>query len=256
MPRAPCAPMACPLPTSQASSDALEQWWLRERTPGRRGRRRRSRAAGRSSFPTRWRSEIEPRLSPAALVRCRTRPLPLRTPCARHPRPARQPRLCDRGSGVCGSAGSDRSRGRLCRCGARGQREDAAAARASAALEEEDPRIPIDRVVRAKEYIRAGDIYQANLARPWRVTLAQDVTRSAALRHVACGESRAVRGPGSVGWGVHRQLVARATRAHLRRPAHRHPPDRRHAAPQPQAGRRHGRDDRARRASRRSAPST
>jgi anthranilate synthase component I len=34
---------------------------------------------------------------------------------------------------------------------------------------EEDPQFYIQRVLRAKEYIRAGDIYQANLSRPWRV---------------------------------------------------------------------------------------
>ncbi len=34
---------------------------------------------------------------------------------------------------------------------------------------EEDPQLYIRRVLRAKEYIRAGDIYQANLSRPWRV---------------------------------------------------------------------------------------
>ena len=34
---------------------------------------------------------------------------------------------------------------------------------------EEDPRHYIQRVLRAQEYIRAGDIYQANLSRPWRV---------------------------------------------------------------------------------------
>jgi len=34
---------------------------------------------------------------------------------------------------------------------------------------EEDPQFYIRRVLRAKEYIRAGDIYQANLSRPWRV---------------------------------------------------------------------------------------
>ncbi|MGC1458711.1 MAG: aminodeoxychorismate synthase component I [Steroidobacteraceae bacterium] len=34
---------------------------------------------------------------------------------------------------------------------------------------EEDPALYIERVLRAKEYIRAGDIYQANLSRPWRV---------------------------------------------------------------------------------------
>ncbi len=34
---------------------------------------------------------------------------------------------------------------------------------------EEDPALYLERVRRAKEYIRAGDIYQANLSRPWRV---------------------------------------------------------------------------------------
>jgi anthranilate synthase component 1 len=34
---------------------------------------------------------------------------------------------------------------------------------------EEDPALYIARVLRAKEYIRAGDIYQANLSRPWRI---------------------------------------------------------------------------------------
>jgi anthranilate synthase component 1 len=36
-------------------------------------------------------------------------------------------------------------------------------------VSEEDPALYIARVLRAKEYIRAGDIYQANLSRPWRV---------------------------------------------------------------------------------------
>ncbi len=34
---------------------------------------------------------------------------------------------------------------------------------------EEDPALYLERVRRAQEYIRAGDIYQANLSRPWRV---------------------------------------------------------------------------------------
>jgi anthranilate synthase component 1 len=34
---------------------------------------------------------------------------------------------------------------------------------------EEDPALYIARVLRAQEYIRAGDIYQANLSRPWHV---------------------------------------------------------------------------------------
>ncbi len=41
-------------------------------------------------------------------------------------------------------------------------------------VREEDPQAYLERVRRAKEYIRAGDIYQANLSRPWEVT-----TRSA-----------------------------------------------------------------------------
>jgi anthranilate synthase component I len=37
------------------------------------------------------------------------------------------------------------------------------------AVEEEDPAAYLARVARAKEYVRAGDIYQANLSRPWQV---------------------------------------------------------------------------------------
>lgn len=39
---------------------------------------------------------------------------------------------------------------------------------------EEDPALYIQRVLRAKEYIRAGDIYQVNLSRPWHVQPAAD----------------------------------------------------------------------------------
>jgi anthranilate synthase component 1 len=38
-------------------------------------------------------------------------------------------------------------------------------------VREEDPRAYLSRVHRAKEYIRAGDIYQANLSRPWEVSI-------------------------------------------------------------------------------------
>jgi anthranilate synthase component I len=41
--------------------------------------------------------------------------------------------------------------------------------RAAYEVTEEDPARYLERVLRAKEYIRAGDIYQANLSRPWRV---------------------------------------------------------------------------------------
>ena len=39
---------------------------------------------------------------------------------------------------------------------------------------EEDPSAYLGRVIRAKEYVRAGDIYQANLSRPWSVELARE----------------------------------------------------------------------------------
>jgi anthranilate synthase component 1 len=54
-----------------------------------------------------------------------------------------------------------------------------------ASLEEEPPALFLERVRAAKEYIAAGDIYQANLSRPWRLKLrdARDASRVyAALR--------------------------------------------------------------------------
>jgi anthranilate synthase component 1 len=39
-------------------------------------------------------------------------------------------------------------------------------------VQEEDPSAHLNRVLRAKEYVRAGDIYQANLSRPWRIDFA------------------------------------------------------------------------------------
>ena len=42
---------------------------------------------------------------------------------------------------------------------------------AVARIMEEDPAAYLERVRRGKEYIRAGDIYQTNLSRPWRVEL-------------------------------------------------------------------------------------
>jgi anthranilate synthase component I len=47
--------------------------------------------------------------------------------------------------------------------------------RARIAPTEETPDAFIERVRRAQEYIRAGDIYQANLSRPWRATLPPDL---------------------------------------------------------------------------------
>ncbi|HVW69059.1 MAG TPA: aminodeoxychorismate synthase component I [Steroidobacteraceae bacterium] len=43
-----------------------------------------------------------------------------------------------------------------------------------ASIEEEDPDAYLERVRRGKEYVRAGDIYQTNLSRPWQVELEHD----------------------------------------------------------------------------------
>jgi anthranilate synthase component I len=53
------------------------------------------------------------------------------------------------------------------------------------AVREEDPVRYLTRVRRAKEYIRAGDIYQANLSRPWEVNLA-GAANAAALYEQLC----------------------------------------------------------------------
>ena len=42
-----------------------------------------------------------------------------------------------------------------------------------AAIHEEEPEAYLDRVRRGKEYVRAGDIYQTNLSRRWRVDFAE-----------------------------------------------------------------------------------
>jgi anthranilate synthase component I len=47
-------------------------------------------------------------------------------------------------------------------------------------VSEEDPAQYLSRVVRAKEYVRAGDVYQANLSRPWDVRIGSAGGSSAA----------------------------------------------------------------------------
>jgi anthranilate synthase component I len=52
-----------------------------------------------------------------------------------------------------------------------GESAPAAAELRIEAVHEEDPAAYLSRVHRAKEYVRAGDIYQANLSRPWDVAI-------------------------------------------------------------------------------------
>jgi len=163
------------LPTGNGFFHALEQWWLRERLPWN--------ANDPPPFSGGWvfflsyemAREIEPRLVlPRSSLPYQA--FALRTPCALiHDLQGNRVFAIAEPDGV---ASLDQI--------ARDARDIAASAEAAAntpagrvravSLEEEDPQIHLDRVIRAKEYIRAGDIYQANLARPWRVTLAQDTT--------------------------------------------------------------------------------
>jgi anthranilate synthase component I len=59
-----------------------------------------------------------------------------------------------------------------------------------ASIHEEDPERYLDRVRRAKEYIRAGDIYQANLSRPWHIEL-QDAPKVADVYARLCATNPA-----------------------------------------------------------------
>ncbi|MBX5463210.1 MAG: aminodeoxychorismate synthase component I [Steroidobacteraceae bacterium] len=148
--------------------DALEQWWLAERTVWE---------PGAPAFAGGWAiflgyemaQEIEPRLAlPASSLPWRA--FALRTPCALvHDLQSNRviavaeadcPHLLDALAADAAQAA---------------QMPDREAARIPVeSIHEEAPEIHIERVIRAKEYIRAGDIYQANLSRPWRITLAEE----------------------------------------------------------------------------------
>jgi anthranilate synthase component 1 len=144
---------------------ALENWWLAERVPA---------SAQQSPFDGGWAvflsyemaGQIEPRLRlPQAEIPWQA--FALRTPCAL---------IHERETGrVFISAEADAADSIL-RIETDALREaarpHAALADSSVAeLHEENPAAYIRRVMRAKEHIRAGDIYQANLSRPWRITL-------------------------------------------------------------------------------------
>jgi anthranilate synthase component 1 len=148
---------------------ALENWWRREGAAARPGG-----AAAQLPFTGGWAlylgyelaQEIEPRL-----VLPRT-PLPwvafaLRTPCAL---------IHELGTGRVLAVGEEGSADTLAMvvadaCAAAGRAEPADTLEFRSVVEE-DPEAFLARVRCAKEYVRAGDIYQANLSRPWTVEVA------------------------------------------------------------------------------------
>ena len=160
---------------------ALENWWRAEGCvpaptdePGTGGDALRFAGGWALFLGYELASEIEPQL---ALPRT---PLPwqafaLRTPCALV-HDLRRRRVC-----IVAEAQASEAMERV-----------AADAQAAAAHEqesedglrieqvrEEEPAAYLARVQRAKEYVRAGDIYQANLSRPWEVEVSASATEPA-----------------------------------------------------------------------------
>jgi anthranilate synthase component 1 len=147
---------------------ALEKWWLAERV-----------APGQPQFPFAggWAvflsyemaQEVEPRLRlPSAKLPWRA--FALRTPCAL---------VHERATGKVFAVAEHDAVESLARLEADARsvadQGDATAEPIEVeAVLEEDPSAYLQRVIRAKEYVRAGDIYQANLSRPWNVMLAHE----------------------------------------------------------------------------------
>jgi anthranilate synthase component 1 len=146
---------------------ALENWWLAERLPA---------APQPFPFAGGWAlflsyeaaQEIEPQLRlPASSLPWRA--FALRTPCAL---------LHERASGKVFAVAEPAAADSLERLEAdarsvASQGESGADSIEVESVTEEDPSAYLARVIRAKEYVRAGDIYQANLSRPWSVELAR-----------------------------------------------------------------------------------
>ena len=170
--RAGCVRACGDVPVAGSFLASLERWWLAERTDE-------PTAGGELAFMGGWglffsyelAQEIEPRLKlPAS--RLPWRALAVRTPCA-------LVHVQATGRVLAVAEGGPQSELDLEQLALDAQRvalEPAPPPTAPLALEihEEDPRRHLERVRRAKEYIRAGDIYQANLSRPWRIVPRRD----------------------------------------------------------------------------------
>jgi anthranilate synthase component 1 len=155
---------------------ALESWWRTERTPEADGQG--SAAAARLPFAGGWAlflgyelaREIEPNLvlPPAPLP---WQAFALRTPCAL---------VHDLERGRVYALAEPPAGEALARIvadaeeAARG--EESAEALRIDAVHEEPPAAYLARVDRAQEYVRAGDIYQANLSRPWSVQVSAEAS--------------------------------------------------------------------------------
>ena len=153
-------------PRASRFLEALEQWWLAERA---------SPAALGLPFTGGWilflayemACEIEPRLALPASENLPWRAFALRTPCA-----LLHERATDRVFAVAEPDAVDELEQMLADV-RRAERHGSALDGEVHALtvSEEPPEAYVERIHRVKEYIRAGDIYRANIARSWQVRL-------------------------------------------------------------------------------------
>jgi anthranilate synthase component 1 len=165
---------------------ALENWWLAERLPAIPAGRKSGHAgrqSGRQRFPFTggWAlflsyeaaQEIEPQLRlPNSSLPWRA--FALRTACA-----LVHERATGKVFAVAEAAAADSlERLEADARSAAGRIELTADSIEVESVTEEDPSAYLARVIRAKEYVRAGDIYQANLSRPWTIELARDPARN------------------------------------------------------------------------------
>ena len=173
-------------PAGQGFLSSLERWWLEERSRG-------DDDAPPLPFCGGWfvflgyelAAEIEPRLllPPSDLP---WRAFALRMPCAL---------IYDRKSGqvlAMAEAGSEHLLPAI-EAEALEAANDAvprSGTKPSASIREEAPAEFLERVRRAQEYIRAGDIYQANLSRPWHIAL-QSAVDVASLYEWLCAANPA-----------------------------------------------------------------
>jgi anthranilate synthase component 1 len=148
---------------------SLEQWWLTERRPATESQRFAFNGGWAIFFAYEAAQEIEPTLRlprsslPWTAFALRTCSALIHERASNRVFAVSEPEAADSLDRIEADA----------RQAARRANVDSAIIRVES-LVEEDPAAYLERVVRAKEYVRAGDIYQANLSRPWHIELAAE----------------------------------------------------------------------------------
>ncbi len=172
-------------PRGRGFLTSLESWWLEERTVARQSLPLPFCGGWLVFLSYELAGEVEPRLSlpPSDLP---WRGFALRVPCA-----VVHDRGTDRVLAVAeAEASHELDRIEADARGVAALPEPPAAGRPRATIQEEDASVFLERVRRAQEYIRAGDIYQANLSRPWHVELESDA-EVASLYEALCATNPA-----------------------------------------------------------------